>query len=208
MSKSAAEVVPHCGHVSDIMRQALLNHLPATVWLTGLSGAGKSTLAYALEAHLIGEHHACCVLDGDNLRHGINADLGFTQAERRENMRRVAQVARLMNDAGLIVIAALVSPFDADRALAREIVGSDRFLQVHVATPLACCEARDAKGFYRRARNGDMRGFTGIDSPYETPADPAIVLDTSWMSVSLCIGRLARLLEPFGVASSVSARAA
>ncbi|RKP44549.1 adenylyl-sulfate kinase [Trinickia fusca] len=208
MSAPTQEVVRHPGQVDDDARHALFGHRPATLWLTGLSGAGKSTLAYALEARLTAEHHACCVLDGDNLRHGINRDLGFTDAARRENLRRVAEVAKLMNDAGLIAIAALVSPFDADRALARDIVGPAKFLQVHVATPLACCESRDPKGFYRRARAGSMRGFTGIEAPYEAPADPALVLDTSWMSVNACVDRLCRLLEPFGIAPHTAARAA
>ncbi|MGG1948317.1 adenylyl-sulfate kinase [Trinickia sp. NRRL B-1857] len=208
MLEPIAEVVTHAGHVNADQRHALFDHRPATVWLTGLSGAGKSTIAYALEERLVRHGHACYVLDGDNMRHGLNADLGFSEADRRENLRRVSHVARAMNDAGLIVIAALVSPLEADRALARAIVGEDRFIQVHVATPLACCEARDPKGFYRRARSGAMRGFTGIDSPYEPPADPAVVLDTSWMSADSCVRRLVQLLAPLGVAASTSARAA
>lgn len=208
MPQARREIVRHAGSVSTAARQALFGHAPATLWLTGLSGSGKSTLAYALEARLIGQRCACLVLDGDNLRHGLTSDLGFGDADRSENVRRVAEVARLANDAGLVAIAALVSPFDADRALAREVIGAERFLQVHVATPLATCEARDTKGFYRRARSGALPSFTGITAPYETPADPALVLDTSRLSLPVCIERLARLLSPFGVPTTETVRAA
>ena len=152
---------------------------PATFWLTGLSGAGKSTIAYAFEQKLRAAGRACAVLDGDNLRHRLNSDLGFTDGHRRENVRRTAEVARLMNDVGLIVIASLVSPFRDDRESARAIIGEGRFVEVYVSTPLAICEARDPKGLYRKARHGDIREFTGITSPYEPPSDPAIVVDTS-----------------------------
>jgi adenylylsulfate kinase len=152
---------------------------PATFWLTGLSGAGKSTIAYAFEQRLRAAGRACAVLDGDNLRHRLNSDLGFTDGHRRENVRRTAEVARLMNDVGLIVIASLVSPFRDDRESARTIIGTGRFVEVYVSTPLAVCEARDPKGLYRKARHGDIREFTGVTSPYEPPSDPAVVVDTS-----------------------------
>ena len=149
------------------------------VWLTGLSGAGKSTLATAVEAALIRAGHAACVLDGDNLRHGLNADLGFSPEDRRENIRRAGEVAALFADAGLIVIAAFISPYRAGREAAREAIGAARFLEVFLDAPLAVCERRDPKGLYRRARAGEIAEFTGISAPYEPPEAPALTLDTA-----------------------------
>ena len=160
-------------------RAALLGQRPATVWLTGLSGAGKSSLAFALEHHLTGKGHACFVLDGDNVRHGLNRDLGFSAEHRTENIRRIAEVARLMNDAGLVVFSAFISPYRADRELARQIIGEDRFIEVYVATPMVICEQRDVKGLYRRARSGEIADFTGISAPYEPPETPMATIDTS-----------------------------
>ncbi|CDG83586.1 adenylyl-sulfate kinase [Janthinobacterium agaricidamnosum] len=154
------------------------NISPATVWLTGLSGAGKSSIAYALETMLRDAGRAAYVLDGDNLRRQLNRDLGFSPQDRKENIRRSAEVARMMNDAGLIVIAAFISPYRADRALAEEIVGAGNFIEVHVSTPLEVCEARDVKGLYAKARAGRIAEFTGISAPYEAPLSPALVLDT------------------------------
>ncbi|HEV8313484.1 MAG TPA: adenylyl-sulfate kinase, partial [Burkholderiaceae bacterium] len=165
-------------------REAALGQRALTLWLTGLPGAGKSTLAAALDERLFELGRHSFVLDGDNLRHGLCSDLGFSAADRHENIRRVAEVARLLNDAGLIVIAALVSPYRADRDLARRVIGSTRFAEVHVAAPLAVCEARDPKGLYRKARAGLMPGLTGIDAPYEVPLSPSLTLDTSTLSVN------------------------
>jgi bifunctional enzyme CysN/CysC len=145
------------------------------VWFTGLSGAGKSTLATALNAQLLALGKQTCLLDGDVLRKGLNSDLGYTEADRRENMRRVAEVSKLMADSGLIVITALISPFRADRELARQLIGADRFVEVYVNTPLSVCEARDVKGLYRRARLGEVDNMTGITSPYEVPEAPDFV---------------------------------
>ena len=150
------DVVWHTGHVCRADRAELLGQAPLTLWLTGLSAAGKSTLAFALERTLHDRGRACYVLDGDNVRHGLNRNLGFSPADRSENIRRIAEVARLMNDAGLIVITAFISPWRADRAAARQIVGAASFLEVHVSTPLAVCEARDPKGFYGQARRGEL----------------------------------------------------
>lgn len=187
-------VIRHEGHVSPAERAVLLGQQPATIWLTGLSGAGKSTLAFALERELIGAGRACYVLDGDNVRHGLNRDLGFSAQHRSENIRRISEVARLMNDAGLIVITAFISPFRADRAMAREIIGADLFMEVHVSTPLKVCEQRDPKSLYQRARSGEVAEFTGITSPYEAPTDPDLVLDTSMLTREEAIKLLSAML--------------
>lgn len=184
------------GHVSQEDRAALLGQRPATVWLTGLSGAGKSTLAYALERYLTGKGCACFVLDGDNVRHGLSRDLGFSAEHRTENIRRIAEVARLMNDAGLVVLSAFISPYRADREMARRIVGESKFIEVHVATPMATCEQRDAKGLYRRARSGEIADFTGISAPYEPPENPAATIDTSLTTLDDSLDRLAQMLMP------------
>jgi adenylylsulfate kinase len=152
---------------------------PVSFWLTGLSGAGKSTIAFELEQRLKTDGRPCTVLDGDNLRYGLNRDLGFTEDDRRENVRRTAEVARLMNDAGLIVIASLISPNRSDRSAARQIVGAERFIEVYVSTPLDVCEARDPKGLYRKARQGDIPHFTGVTAPYEPPLAPSLIVDTA-----------------------------
>ncbi|WP_082542175.1 MULTISPECIES: adenylyl-sulfate kinase [unclassified Rhizobacter] len=171
-------VVKHPSLVSATERHTLLRQQPATVWLTGLSGAGKSTLAYAVERRLHAQGHLGFVLDGDNIRHHLSSDLGFSPAERRENIRRVAEVAALMNDAGLIVFTALISPRQEDREQARSIIGDARFIEVHVSTALAVCEARDPKGLYEKARAGAIPHFTGVSAPYETPQSPALRIDT------------------------------
>ncbi|NLF16242.1 MAG: sulfate adenylyltransferase subunit CysN [Lentisphaerae bacterium] len=168
--------------VSAAEREALLGQRGGTVWLTGLSGSGKSTVARELERRLMAAGHLCTVLDGDTIRHGLNRDLGFSAADRTENIRRIAEVSRLFNDAGLIVITAFISPYREDRAQARDIVGAERFFEVHVNTPLEVCEARDPKGLYQKARTGAIAQFTGISAPYEAPEAPALVLDTTRLS--------------------------
>jgi bifunctional enzyme CysN/CysC len=163
--------------VTKSARGRLNGHKPAMLWFTGLSGAGKSTIANILEKklHALGKH--TFVLDGDNVRHGLNRDLGFTEADRVENIRRVAEVAKLFVEAGLITMVAFISPFRAEREMARELVGPDEFIEVFVDTPLEICEQRDPKGLYKKARRGDLRNFTGLDSPYETPSNPELTLD-------------------------------
>ena len=186
------------GHVSrNVTRQAskvaaadrarVLKQQPLTVWLTGLSGSGKSTIAQALERRLIDAGHACFVLDGDNMRHGLNRDLGFTPEARRENVRRVAETARLMNDAGLVVITALISPYREDRAMARAIVGEPRFFEIYLAADVAACERRDPRGLYAKARRGEILNFTGVNAPYEVPDDASIVLDTARDTAQRCV---------------------
>lgn len=167
--------------------------IPVTLWLTGLPGAGKSTLAMHSEAMLVRRGVAAYAIDGDNLRQGLCKGLGFSEADRSENIRRAAEVCRLFNDAGLVAICALVSPLAAQRAMARDIVGAERFLEVHVATPLAVCESRDPKGLYRRARAGELTGLTGVDSLYEEPQAPAARLDTATLSLAEALERLFRL---------------
>ena len=183
------------GHVTPEAHWRLLGQRPATFWLTGLSGAGKSTLAFALERALVAKGRPCFVLDGDVIRLGLCRDLGYSPADRSENIRRIAEVSRLMNDAGLIVISAFISPLRSDRERAREIVGHARFFEVHVSTPLPVCEQRDPKGMYRRARAGEIPDFTGVSAPYEAPEDPTVALDTSFLSVSDCVERLVLLLS-------------
>ena len=159
----------HAGSLSIEERANRLRQKPATLWLTGLSGSGKSTLAFALEYALHEHGYSAVVLDGDNVRHGLNRDLGFTSEDRVENIRRVAEVAKLMVDAGLIVLVSFISPFRSERRMARELFAPGEFHEVFVDTPLAVCEARDVKGLYAKARAGAIRNFTGIDSPYEAP---------------------------------------
>ena len=172
---------------------------PVVLWFTGLSGAGKSTIANLVEKrlHALGRHSY--LLDGDNVRHGLNKDLGFTEADRVENVRRVAEVARLMVDAGLIVITAFISPFRAERQLARGLVADDEFYEIHVDTPLAVAESRDVKGLYGKARRGELRNFTGIDSPYEAPEHPEVHLDTTKVSSEEAADRIVALLRERGV---------
>jgi len=182
--------------VESAERASLLRQAPLTVWLTGLSGSGKSTIAHALERRLIDAGHACFVLDGDNLRHGLNRNLGFTPEDRRENVRRTAETARLMNDAGLIVITALISPYEEDRAMAERVIGVERFFVTYLAADVEACEQRDPKGLYAKARRGEIAEFTGVNAPYEAPGNPAITLDTGRDDVERCVDLLlAAVLE-------------
>jgi adenylyl-sulfate kinase len=180
---AASNIFWHKGKISQRYRQKTFGHRPATIWLTGLSGAGKSTVAYELEMMLLADGHPCFVLDGDNLRHHLNRDLGFSPSDRKENIRRAAEVARLMNEAGLIVVTSFISPYREDRAKACAIIGEDRFIEVHVSTSVEVCESRDPKGLYAKARSGQIQEFTGITSPYEPPLSPALELDTGKLSV-------------------------
>ena len=176
-------------------RAAQKQQTPRCVWLTGLSGSGKSTLANLLEKRLFAEGKHTYVLDGDNVRHGLNRNLGFTEADRVENIRRVAEVARLMVDAGLIVVVSFISPFAADRAMARSLFAPDEFIEVFVDTPLEECERRDVKGLYAKARKGELKNFTGIDSPYEAPGQADVHLQTAKLSLDQCVDRLMASLK-------------
>ena len=176
-------------------RAAQKHQTPRCVWLTGLSGSGKSTLANLLEKRLFAEGKHTYVLDGDNVRHGLNRNLGFTEADRVENIRRVAEVARLMVDAGLIVVVSFISPFAADRAMARSLFAPDEFIEVFVDTPLEECERRDVKGLYAKARKGELKNFTGIDSPYEAPSQADVHLQTAQLSLEQCVDSLMTSLK-------------
>ena len=189
------KVVWHQSQVTRADRARLFRQTPATIWFTGLSGAGKSTLAFTLEKRLIELGQACYVLDGDNIRHGLNQDLGFSPGHRTENIRRIAEVAKLMNDAGLIVLTSFISPYREDRELARSVIGIDNFLEVYVNTPLPVCEERDPKGFYKLARSGGMPDFTGISAPYEPPLNPVLSLSTDAANNDLCIKSILAILE-------------
>lgn len=158
-------------------------HCSALLWFTGLSGAGKSTLAHLVEESLFAQGCYTYLLDADNLRSGLNADLGFSEAERRENIRRVGEVAKLFLDAGVVVLAAFISPFREDRDRVRALFAPGEFFEIYVKCPLEVCEARDPKGLYRRARAGEIAAFTGIDSPYEEPHDPELVIDTGELGI-------------------------
>ncbi|MBI3947014.1 MAG: adenylyl-sulfate kinase [Armatimonadetes bacterium] len=187
---AGGNLTPQSGQVGPAERAALLRQRPMTLWLTGLSGAGKSTLAYALEQRLVAAGQACVVLDGDNVRRGLNRDLGFSPQDRSENIRRIAEVSRLFNEAGLIAITAFISPYREDRRQAREIIGEDRFLEAFVDAPLDECERRDSKGLYARARAGQIPEFTGISAPYEPPETPDLHLDSARGSPEELVGQV------------------
>ncbi len=176
--RQSPNVVWHPGHLTREERWAAIGSAGATVWFTGLSGSGKSTVAIEVERQLLAAGRPCYLLDGDNLRHGLNGDLGFSAEDRDENVRRVAEVARLFADAGVVALVPLISPYRAARDRARQVhdVAGLPFLEVFVDTPIELCEQRDPKGLYAKARAGEIRGFTGIDDPYEAPLAPELVL--------------------------------
>lgn len=180
-------------------KERLLGQRGVMLWFTGLSGSGKSTVAVALERELHRRGRLCRLLDGDNIRTGINAGLGFSADDRRENIRRIAEVGKLFVDTGIITLAAFVSPTEELRTLARDIIGAADFKEIFVATPLEECERRDVKGLYARARRGEVKNFTGISAPFEAPQNPALVLDTTDTPVEESVGKVLALLEEAGV---------
>lgn len=184
------------------LRQRLLGQKGMVLWFSGLSGAGKSTIAEALLASLLRRRVLASVLDGDCVREGLCKDLGFSIEDRRENLRRLAEISALMVDAGAVVITAFISPLRASRELAREIIGPERFIEIHIATSIALCEERDVKGLYKRARAGDIPNFTGISSPFEEPEDPDLVIDTGSTPVDVSVRKLETLLEHRGAIQS------
>lgn len=188
----------HEGTVSTKDRERLLKQKPATLWLTGLSGSGKSTIAFELEKKLMAAGHLCYALDGDNVRHGLNRDLGFSPGDRSENIRRVAEVARLLNEAGVIAITAFISPYREDREQAKKIIGSERFVEVFLNASIEVCEKRDPKGLYEKARAGLIPEFTGVNAPYEVPETPGILLKTGEESVDISTERVFRHIQAQG----------
>ncbi len=195
MRRSQNVIWQHTDLCRDI-RAAQKAQKPLTFWLTGLSGAGKSTMANALEKELYSRGKHTMLLDGDNIRHGLNKNLGFAEVDRIENIRRVAETAKLMNDAGLIVITSTISPYNYDRAQARKIIGPP-FIEVYISTPLDVCEQRDAKGLYKKAREGHIPNFTGISAPYEPPEHPELVVDTSVNTLASAMKTLMQSVNRF-----------
>ena len=185
-------------------KERLLGQRGVMLWFTGLSGSGKSTVAVALERELHRRGRLCRLLDGDNIRTGINAGLGFSADDRRENIRRIAEVGKLFVDTGIITLAAFVSPTEELRTLARDIIGAADFKEIFVATPLEECERRDVKGLYARARRGEVKNFTGISAPFEAPQNPALVLDTTETPVEESEGKVLALLEEAGVLTATT----
>ena len=177
-------------------KEELLKQRSVMIWFTGLSGSGKSTIAIALERELHKRGLLCRILDGDNIRSGINNNLGFTEADRIENIRRIAEVSKLFVDTGIITIAAFISPSNDIREMAANIIGKDDFLEVYVSTPIEECERRDVKGLYAKARRGEIKNFTGISAPFEAPAHPALTLDTSALSLEESVNKLLELILP------------
>jgi adenylyl-sulfate kinase len=182
--------------VSKQQREELMNQRAKLIWFTGLSGSGKSTLAVQLEAQLHALGFKTYLLDGDNIRAGLNKDLSFTDEGRIENIRRIGEVSKLLLDAGVVVLSAFISPFQADREQVKKIVGPDNYIEIFVNAPLEICEERDVKGLYKKARAGEVKNFTGIDSPYEAPTDPGLTLETAILSVDQSVGKLIEFILP------------
>jgi len=192
-------LVWHHATVTRERRERQNGHRSLVVWFTGLSGSGKSTLAHAVEESL---HQAGCrtfVLDGDNVRHGLCGNLGFSVEDRWENIRRIAEAAKLMSEAGVVVLTAFISPFRDDRKRARSLFPAGDFIEIYCAAPLAVCESRDVKGLYARARVGEVREFTGISSPYEPPLSPELLVDTGGLALDVCVTRVLAFLETRGL---------
>lgn len=175
----ATNITWHKGNIEKKDRERLLLQRGAVIWFTGLSGSGKSTLAHRIEELLFERKHLCFILDGDNIRHGLNKNLGFSPEDREENIRRIGEVSKLFSDAGLITMTAFISPYRADRDKARSLLAEEEFIEVYVKVPLEVAEERDPKGLYKKARAGEIKEFTGISAPYEEPLSPELVIDTS-----------------------------
>ena len=191
-------IVWHEQHISKDKREELLNQKPCILWFTGLSASGKSTLANAVEVELFKRGQKTYLLDGDNVRHGLNKDLGFSELDRIENIRRIGEVAKLFVDSGLLTLTAFISPFKSDRQIARSLVKYDEFIEIFVDTPIEVCEQRDPKGLYKKARDGAIKNFTGIDSPYERPENPEIHIQTEQKTVQECADLVVNHLIKFG----------
>ena len=197
--QKATNIVWHQGAVTRDDRQQLNGHRGCTVWLTGLSGSGKSTIAVEVEKRLLERGVRTYILDGDNIRHGLNKNLGFSPDDRTENIRRIGEVAKLFCDAGLVALTAFISPYRADRDQVRAIMQPGDFIEVFVDCPVEVCEQRDVKGLYKKARAGEIKEFTGISAPYEAPSAPELVIETSGQSVEQSALQILALLERQGV---------
>ena len=197
----ATNITWHEGHVTREAREGLLKQRGATIWFTGLSGSGKSTIAFTLEHALVQQGHLAYVLDGDNIRHGLNKNLGFSAADREENIRRIGEVARLFADCGVITMTSFISPYRKDRDGVRALHQEARlpFIEVHVNTPIETCEQRDPKGLYKKARAGQLKNFTGIDDPYEPPAHAELTLDATSTSPQQAAAHLIEYLTQQGI---------
>ena len=196
--QKATNIKWHHGKITKEERAKLLNQKGATIWLTGLSGSGKSTIAVELEHALIENKHQAYILDGDNIRHGLNKNLGFSPEDRTENVRRIGEVARLFTEANIITIAAFVSPYRDDRDNVRILLDHGEFIEIYVKCSLEVCEARDTKGLYKKARAGEVKDFTGISAPYEEPLNPELTIDSSTLSVEESTREILNYLEAKG----------
>jgi len=195
----SSNIIYHQATVTRQRRNKLNNHRSIVLWFTGLSGAGKSTLAHSLEERLFQKGCSTFVLDGDNIRHGLNSNLDFSEAGRTENIRRISEVSKLMLEAGLIVMTAFISPFSKDRNEARKLITSDDFVEIYCKASLEKCESRDVKGLYKRARTGEIKNYTGIDSPYEVPKNPELIIDTDNQSLEDSVSTILEFLELNGI---------
>ena len=204
MNQNDNNIVWHNQSITKEKRLTLLNQKPCILWFTGLSGSGKSTIANAVELELFKRGRKTYLLDGDNVRHGLNKDLGFSEQDRIENIRRIGEVAKLFVDSGLIVLTAFISPFKSDRQIARSLVKYDEFIEVFIDTPLEVCEQRDPKGLYKKARDGAIKNFTGISSPYEAPEDPQIHIKTDEHSIEECVDIVINYLIKFGYVKDIN----
>ena len=197
--QKATNITWHQGAITKADRERLLNQKGVVIWFTGLSGSGKSTLAHAIEERLFERGHLSFVLDGDNIRHGLNKNLGFSPEDREENIRRIGEVARLFAQAGLISMTAFISPYRADRDKARALLHNGEFIEVFVKVPLDVAEERDPKGLYKKARAGEIKEFTGISAPYEAPSKPELVIDTSELDLMQSAEKVLNYLEDKGI---------
>ena len=195
----SSNVIYHQASVTRQRRNKLNNHRSIVLWFTGLSGSGKSTLAHALEEKLFQKGCRTFVLDGDNVRHGLNSNLDFSEAGRTENIRRISEVSKLMLESGLIVMTAFISPINKDRDEARQLISSDDFIEIYCKASLETCESRDVKGLYKRARAGEIKNYTGIDSPYESPENPELIIDTDNHSLGESVSIILNFLELNGI---------
>ncbi len=198
MSEESKNIVWYQTSITKEDRRKQTGQKSVIVWFTGLSGSGKSTLSNAVEVELFKQNVRTYLLDGDNIRSGLNKNLGFTEEDRKENIRRIGEVAKLFVDSNTIVLTAFISPFESDREMVRELVEEEEFIEIYVKASLETCESRDPKGLYKKARSGEIKNFTGIDSPYEAPSNPELVVDTEHESIEECTQKVVQFLKERG----------